>query len=522
MDAAVGFLDTPTTPTAPAHRDWRPWAVFAVLVVATVLTRMSEVNNPLTHVDDQFYLLTGSALLHGELPYVDIWDRKPIGLFLIYAAIAALKGDSVINYHLIGAAFALATAWVIARFGRRLAGWRGGTAAGLTYLALLPMLGGAGGQSPVFYNLPMVIAARLAFDVWTGERRLWPGALAAMALVGLAIQIKPTVVVEGAAFGLLLLAAAWRAEKSWRRLFAVGAAMAALTALPTLAALAAYAALGHAGEMWTATVVSIFHKASLPLVDRVADVPQILLYLTVPALVAASGLATLWARSERRNEATFLSAWAAAALLGFLAVPNFFNHYSLPLLVPMAVLAAVPLADRRDGTLLLAATLVLPLLTLAQAPDGLFAGRAGFDRVAATVRHELRGGCLYVYLGPTALYTATHACRVTPYVFPDHLESEVEATALPVSPEAEVERVFARHPAVVVNESRFFLRRNNRTAAIVEQHLWCDYRLDHSFKSIGGKHLDIWALKAGPRPPCSGPHPPLGIIQPPRREVHFF
>ena len=118
VDAAVGFLDTPTTPAAPAHRDWRPWAVFAVLVVATVLTRMSEVNNPLTHVDDQFYLLTGSALLHGELPYVDIWDRKPIGLFLIYAAIAALKGDSVINYHLIGAAFALATAWVIARFGR--------------------------------------------------------------------------------------------------------------------------------------------------------------------------------------------------------------------------------------------------------------------------------------------------------------------------------------------------------------------------------------------------------------------
>jgi hypothetical protein len=52
-------------------------------------------------------------MLDGALPYVDIWDRKPIGLFLLYAAIRLLGGDGILAYQVTATAFAVATAAVL-------------------------------------------------------------------------------------------------------------------------------------------------------------------------------------------------------------------------------------------------------------------------------------------------------------------------------------------------------------------------------------------------------------------------
>ena len=48
---------------------------------------------PLIHIDEQFYLLVGDGMLSGSLPYVDVWDRSPIGLFVIYALAALGAGE---------------------------------------------------------------------------------------------------------------------------------------------------------------------------------------------------------------------------------------------------------------------------------------------------------------------------------------------------------------------------------------------------------------------------------------------
>ena len=62
------------------------WAVFVILLVA-VATRSATFGNPLVDMDDQFYWLVGRSWWDGHWPIVDIWDRKPVGLFLIYGAI---------------------------------------------------------------------------------------------------------------------------------------------------------------------------------------------------------------------------------------------------------------------------------------------------------------------------------------------------------------------------------------------------------------------------------------------------
>uniref|UniRef100_UPI001C08B440 hypothetical protein n=1 Tax=Acinetobacter baumannii TaxID=470 RepID=UPI001C08B440 len=62
---------------------YRNAVTFLILLMFAVAVRARDFGNPSIHVDEQFYLLVGDRMLHGALPYLDIWDRKPIGLFLL-------------------------------------------------------------------------------------------------------------------------------------------------------------------------------------------------------------------------------------------------------------------------------------------------------------------------------------------------------------------------------------------------------------------------------------------------------
>ena len=130
-------------------------ALFAV----AVLTRAGRIGDPAIQMDEQFYLLVADRMWHGALPYVDIWDRKPILLFLIYAALRPFSPDGIVAYQIGALLFATTTAFFIVLIARRFAHPAGALLAGIAYLLYLPVLGGAGGQSPVFYNLFMAIGA---------------------------------------------------------------------------------------------------------------------------------------------------------------------------------------------------------------------------------------------------------------------------------------------------------------------------------------------------------------------------
>jgi len=108
------------TVAGKSQRDRYPCLIAtAVLIVAAILLRLAHYGDPAIHMDEQFYLLVGEGMRHGELPYVDYWDRKPLGLFLIYWVIRLLGGDGIIQYQLVATLFAAATAFVIRTIARR-------------------------------------------------------------------------------------------------------------------------------------------------------------------------------------------------------------------------------------------------------------------------------------------------------------------------------------------------------------------------------------------------------------------
>ena len=469
------------------------WAVFAVLLAVTLATRAQTFGNPLLGFDEQFYLLVGDRMVNGgAIPFVDIFDRKPIGLFLIYAAIREMGGEGTIQYQLVAAGCALATALGIERLARRVTGEWGALAAGVAYLVWLTLLSGEGGQAPVFYNLPMVMAA--AATLWLVEREggpSWPAGVCPMLLVGLAMQVKYTALFEGVFFGIALLWAAWVAGQRGVRLAGAGTAWITAALLPTLVAWGAYAAMGHGAAFVFANFVSQWGRPTDPLATSALGLARIAGILA-PLLIAA------WFAPRGADRADrFFRWWLAAAIAGLLIMHSFPSpHYGLPLIAP-AVLAAAPLLGMRRArwvtTLLIAVALAASQLIIASQRRA----RGGPSDAARLVAAATPGTrCLFIYDGPPALYRLTHSCLLSRIVFPGHLDTANEASAdgLGVDPVAETKRIMARRPGAVMLELPLFERGNRATLAVVGRALAKEYRLAADIRT-GKRHRLVYRLR---------------------------
>ncbi len=188
----------------------RPLFIATILALCTILIRLPNFGDPTYHIDEAFYLFVGEQMGNGLSLYAEIWDRKPAGLFVLYAVIAQL--GSVLAYQALAALFAWGTAVTLGLIASHFVGRTAACAVGVVYLALIGTLAGGGGQSPVFYNFCIAVAALLVL-----RRALAPslpmrslGGEGAMLLCGLALTVKPTALAEGVAFGLMLLYLQWR------------------------------------------------------------------------------------------------------------------------------------------------------------------------------------------------------------------------------------------------------------------------------------------------------------------------
>ena len=453
------------------------WRVLILIAIVAIAARWQTFGNPVLEYDEQFYLLVGDRMWQGMLPFVDIFDRKPFGLFLIYAAIRGLGGDGVLQYQLVWTAFAVATAFLIYRFARKLTRPIGAIAPALLYVLWLDINEGEGGQTPVFFNLAMMAAATLTWSLTESSKRsLVLRGGAAMLLVGIAIQVKYTPVVEGAYFGIVLMWAAWT-----RRIGLIAIGQRALlwiacALLPTIAVGAYYRSIGYWDVFWFCNFQSQFGRGTFPLVDRMIGLAQIL-GLLAPLIFAIRRVHPEYDAHRQ----WFVIGWLATALASLLVFGGFVStHYGLPVLVP-AMLAASPFFAQPGWGQRTARILGVFVLVAGQVVLAANEWRKGGAREASIVAKAATPthGCIYVYDGYPALYQLTHSCLPTRYIFPSHLNTSDEghASAIGVDPVVELRRILDNRPEVIVDDRPIFRYANLRTRAILAPALARDYHL---------------------------------------------
>jgi hypothetical protein len=453
-------------------------AVILSLLTVALLTRARGFGDPAIHVDEQFYLLVADRMWHGALPYVDIWDRKPILLFLIYAALRPLSPDGVVAYQIGATLFAVATAFVIVLIAQRFTNLRGAWLAGVAYLLYLPALNGAGGQSPVFYNLFLVLAALevIHAEEAHSQKDILRRGLLCMFWSGLAIQVKYTAVFEGASFGVWLLILLMRRNcGSPPRIIAYAGFWIVVALAPTILALAFYVLTGHGEAFVQANFLSIFQKHQPPNFWR-ADLLWMSAVELAPLLFVAAFSFPLLLRDNKGSATVyFLLLWTLFGTADFFCLGIYYAHYALPVSVPLVIICG-PLLGTKIGGLAAMALFGWVALT---ATEVLSTNLRQFHkgRVAALVeaaRPYVAHGCLYLHDGPSVVYLLTHSCLPTRYPFPGHLNEEAEAQATDAT--RSMAELLATRPSAIFVMAKPIQPPNLATRAMLDAVLARDYQ----------------------------------------------
>ena len=332
------------------------WLV-TVLVALTVFTRLPSFARTLWNPDEGYLATQARQLLDGGVLYDTVVDRKPPFVPLLYRGAFALFGDdslwpvrvAAIVAVLVGAV--LAASLAARRWGER-ATWT----AGVCYVFLTVGLKPQDTQAATFevFILPWTVAA-----VWCAQRDRWLGA-------GLAVAGSVLSKQTGGAVLLPVLAVLWQTRAGWGAVFrvATGAALPVVSAAlacdpgrflywivtgsgsylsadgaglkPLLRALAGVGLLTLAALPLVVALVRAGHGARTPTAVRPADRAPL------------DGTADLW---------IWLAASLGAATVGL----QFFGHYFLQLVPPLALLgaAAVHELTARAATVALTATAFL-------------------------------------------------------------------------------------------------------------------------------------------------------------------
>ena len=465
-------------------------------LILALISRISVFGDTNYFNDEYFYFQAGLRLHDGQLPYVDVWDRKGPGLFLTYW-LAGFFSRSVIAYQTAALLAATATAYLASRIAGHFTGRIGAMLGGSLYLVLLVFFGGGGGQSPVFYNLAMALAALTVVEALPRLRRgeLPLSLYGAMASAGFAISFKQTAICESLFLGGFVLWQLWRARAPLPRLAGIALGLMAAGGAPMALFASLYALAGHFPEFWHAMVTANLAKTYNPAGDLWLRIGTLAMLFS-PALLPA--LAGVLIRDESPDAPrSFLTGWLLAAIAGVAIVPNFYEHYLLPLCLPVSVAAARALGYRRIGPVYGYAA-VLSILLLGPGLD--FATRKASRQAMAATLADIRASSahprLLVYEGPVDLYRQIGVYPPSPLYYPLHLYFPAEHNVSPIGTAAAMRSIIAWRPTAVVTYHAFpTYEENQATAPLVRGYIASHCRLEatRELPEVYAAHLaDIW------------------------------
>ncbi|MEZ5681907.1 MAG: glycosyltransferase family 39 protein [Erythrobacter sp.] len=470
-----------------------------VLAVVILVVRGAYFGDPNADIDEQLYSLIGLEMTRGALPFVDLWDRKPIGLFAIFALAHAVGGPGPLAYQLLAALFTLAGAYMTYRLALRLVDRVTGLGAGVLYVFLISIYGSHSANSEAFFVPMMLGMALLVCD--PDHPRALRRAFLAMLIGGMALQVKYTVLPQCVFFGLWVLWHRYRRGSGVPDLFKTAATFAFLGLLPTLLVAIGYAVAGYWDDFLFANFISFFDR--LPSSTGRFSRENLLFQLPVIGLLVAAIYAAIRLTPPRDWQTyCFFLLWLGATI-GTIHLPATVYLYYFASFAAAVPLCALPILDRRGvgGSipmlLVLAGFAYLLFLPERYAQANRHIER--MERLAKVIEPRVNrtSDCLYIFDGPTSLYRMSGSCLPTRFIYPDHLNNAFERNSLGVPQIVEVARILARDPPVIVTAETALTPQNKETKALVDATVRRDYE-EIAHEKLHERTIRVWARRESP------------------------
>ncbi|QCE34693.1 hypothetical protein FAI40_04635 [Acetobacteraceae bacterium] len=463
-----------------------PVWVILLLGILALLCEFGAMGNPFPFSEQQFYLYGGGQILQHQIPYVDFWDRKPVGLFLLFAPIHLFGPYRFYAMPIIAGLFMWVGAIMIARITRLLScGLFPSFLAGAVYL-----IGSnaypdeTAGQAEQFYIPLLIGAVLLIVQYWDRIQNSIPDLLkvgaGTMILLGMALEIKTSCVWDGVFLGIALLVIAVRQPnfsltQRFYAFFVCGAAWIFVALIPTLLILAYYAAHGILHD-WVWANITNHHLRSKAIGHSTAffdyhryyanfakHALETCFFWGLPTLYLTYRFIALWVAKLKAKDGSFVPpltplffifAWGWVSLVASIQLRGGYAavHYTMAGM-PAAVILGAVLWQRNLWEKIF---LLLPLVYFT--PQAIATNLISFkDEVA--LEHKVASilnqqpGCLFQLSGSYLFYDlspATSQCRVNKFLLSGMLTSPEEQFALGVNREDQFLHDLKEHPLYLV------------------------------------------------------------------------
>jgi hypothetical protein len=317
--------------------------VAALLAVAAVYiwTRWQLLDVPLDR-DEGAFGVVGQAILRGELPYRDVLDHKPPGVFYLYALALEVFPATARGVHQFLLVWNAATLVFVALVARRVGGRICGYAAAWFYawLGVSPSVHGFAATSENLMLLPMMLSIYLALG-GTGAGRRTVALVVSGALGAAACWIKQPAAIALFVVPLWLLASHGRAGRS-RALRELGLWISGgITTSVAIVLPFILAGVGFEFFYWSFTHSLLYAGVSgVPVGELIrARAFDLLPDLGVPLALAL--LAGLGLRRVGHPHGWFASLFLALSLLACAHSPRLYGHYFSQLVPALSVAAGL-------------------------------------------------------------------------------------------------------------------------------------------------------------------------------------
>ncbi len=515
----------PRPPDKAPFGGWSELRIPLGFVAAALILRSLSLVYSVYNYDESLYILMGSEMSRGHLPYTTVCDLKPFGLFAIFGLFTALPFDGVIVSRLAASLVVGLTADLIRRVAALLfedPKSMIGIPAGLAFILFTLANGGVAAQGELFHNACAVLALFILLRAMREDRlQSWKTFMASGLVLGVGIQIKPSVIFDMAAImvGILLLASPDRrpslAHIRWilPRLLLLAAA----SLVPTLAVMGLYLLTGH-WDAWAAaniTAHQVFYGLNRPFeIDPALRAMWEQAPLWLATCLAALLLHRLTQSFAERRAGLFLLVWVVAimACIIFLRIAS--DHYFLQflpalslltgLLIGRGLLENITASQVRRGVI--GALTCLTFFSIAKEPlihtayilwDRVVQGErfAGDTprRIAADLKPELSPqDSIYVLGFQPLVYYLTGAKLATRFAFTGlpHRDYPGRDGCAWVEQKVEMQRVLDSRPRFLVVEDGVFVQElTPAVKSILTERLARDYRLRKRYEQHYLHHL---------------------------------
>jgi 4-amino-4-deoxy-L-arabinose transferase-like glycosyltransferase len=303
-----------------------------------VLLRIPSLIEPQWYQDEAGYASTAWLTHLGYGLYVDAWNNKPPLLFGIYGLSQWLFGASEAGLHaltiLSGLAATIAAVIGMSRlFSARAALW-----AGLAIAVIIgtPMLDGDLALPESLLIGPVTVGVVWFLCACTGSALRRPRALT---LVGIGVLLACGFLIQQTAladFGAIIL---WcLVRRNWRTMLVIGGTFTIVVA----AVVVPFMVSAGVHNVWFALVTSYIDYVGDALGDR------LLAYVFRLGLVVAMLVAAWVFRNAKDDRFELIRIWATALLFTAIAAGYSYEHFLLPVMIPMVMLATGLVSRHRD------------------------------------------------------------------------------------------------------------------------------------------------------------------------------